>query len=132
MDLSPFVGVGWADKGRSTDACDCWGLVLLVYRAAFGIALPSYAEAYATPADRATVSGLIAGRRSEWAPVPAGQERPLDLVLMTEAGIPRHIGIVAGAGCVLHMVPQGESVIEPYTTGKIKHRVAGFFRHKST
>lgn len=131
MDLSPFVGLPWADKGRSPDGCDCWGLVMVVYRAALGIDLPSYAEQYATPADRAAVAALIAGHRSEWVEVPAGQERPLDLVLMTEAGIPRHIGLVAVPGYVLHMAGERDSIVEPYTTGKVKHRLAGFFRHQS-
>lgn len=131
MDLSAFVGLPWADKGRSEDGCDCWGLCCLVYRTALAIELPSYSEFYATPADRKAVSGLIAGHQPEWSEVHGGLERVLDLVLMTEAGIPRHIGIVARPGLVLHMAPGRESVIEPYTTGKVKHRLAGFFRHKS-
>lgn len=130
MDLSPFVGLPWADKGRTLDGCDCWGLVRLVY-AGHGVDLPSYSDLYATPADREAVSGLIAGHQLGWTEIPSRQERPLDLVLMTEAGIARHIGIVARPGLVLHMVPGRESVIEPYTTGKLSRRLAGFFRHKS-
>lgn len=131
MDLSRFVGMPWADKGRCEDGADCWGLVVIVFAIAAGITLPSYAEFYDSPADREAVSKLIDGHHSEWSEIQAGEERPLDLVLMMEAGRPRHIGIVVTQGFVLHIVPDRESVIEPYTTGKLRHRVSGFFRHKS-
>lgn len=131
MDLSAYVGLPWAEKGRGEDGLDCWGLLRLVYRETINCDLPSYSEAYVTTADRVALSALIAGELGPWREVPAGSERVLDAVLMTEAGIPRHVGVVARPGLVLHMAPGRESVIEPYTTGKLRLRLAGFFRHES-
>jgi cell wall-associated NlpC family hydrolase len=129
MNLSAYVGLPWSDGGRSHDGYDCWGLVRLVLAERLGIELPSYSGAYVTAADREAVSTLIKGGMSDWRPVSAGWERPLDAVLMTEAGIPRHIGIVSSPGYVLHMPPGRDSVVEPYRFGRLKMRVAGFFRH---
>jgi cell wall-associated NlpC family hydrolase len=130
MDLSPYVGLNFAEKGRGP-AYDCWGLVALVLRDRLGIDLPSYSERYVTTKDREALGALIAGERGPWREISPGQERALDAVLMTEAGTPCHIGLVARPGLVLHMAPGRESVIEPYTTGKLRLRLAGFFRHES-
>jgi hypothetical protein len=39
IDISPFVGLPYRNRGRDFDGCDCLGLVLLVY-AAHGVTLP--------------------------------------------------------------------------------------------
>lgn len=130
MNLSAYVGLPWSDGGRSRDGYDCFGLVRLVLAEQLGIELPSYSEAYVTASDREAVSTLIKGELGPWRSISAGWERPLDAVLMTEAGIPRHIGVVASTGYVLHMPPGRESVVEPYRFGKLRLRVAGFYRHE--
>lgn len=130
MNLSDYVGLPWGDGGRTRDGCDCWGLVRLVIADRLGITLPSYAGDYVTAEDREAVSTLIKGGLGPWRSISPGWERPLDAVLMTEAGIPRHIGVVASPGYVLHMPPGRDSVVEPYRFGKLKLRVAGFYRHE--
>jgi cell wall-associated NlpC family hydrolase len=129
MDLSQFVGIPWGQKGRSRDSCDCWGLAVMVHEAV-GITLPSFADDYTTTADRTHNRTLIDRTKPAWLPIRQGAERELDVILMTEAGVPCHIGIVAGRGMVLHARPGLDSVIEPYTTGKLKARIAGFYRYR--
>lgn len=131
MDLSEFVGLPWADKGRGPQGYDCWGLLQLVYHRRLAIELPDFSEAYVTAADRDAVAALIAGHRSPWREISAEAVRPLDGVVMLEGGSACHVGMIAAAGLVLHMVPEGDSVIEPYTTGKLRRRIAGFFRHEA-
>src|SRR5215212_8011515 len=120
--LDKFVGIPWGDKGRTVGAADCWGLTVLVYRT-IGIELPHYAEDYTTAADSAQCASLLNGHRSEWSEVTS--EIAYDLVLMTEGGAPRHVGIVVTPGLMLHMAPGRESVIENYRTGKYARRVVG-------
>ncbi len=133
MDLSEFVGLPWADKGRGPQGYDCWGLLALVYRQRLTIELPGFSEAYVTAADRVAIAELIDGRLgpSPWREVAQSEACTLDGVLMLEGGVPCHIGLVAAPGFVLHMVPERESVIEPFTTGKLRRRIAGFFRHEA-
>jgi hypothetical protein len=129
MDLDRFVGIPWQAKGRSLQAADCWGICYLVH-AAVGNMLPSFADDYMDPADRAWNAALIDGAKPAWDRVPFGGERDLDVILMTEAGVPCHIGVVARPGLVLHAVLGKDSVIEPYTTGKLRHRIAGIYRYR--
>lgn len=132
MDLSEFVGLPWADKGRGPQGYDCWGLLQLVYRRRLAIELPDFSEFYVTATDRNAVAAVIAGHRSPWREIAPDAVCPLDGVIMLEGGAACHVGIVASPGFVLHMVPEGDSVIEPYTTGKLRRRIDGFFRHEAS
>lgn len=131
MNLNRYVGLPWKDGGRGPDGYDCYGIVVLAYREILGINLPSFASDYVTTQDRKAIADVIAGRMGPWKPLVDGEERVLDAVLMTEGGVARHIGLVAAPGFVLHMVPLKDSVVEPYTTGKLRHRIAGFYRHEA-
>ena len=126
--LDDFVGVPWRDRGRDRNGCDCWGLARLVYRERLGIDLPSYVDDYASTADRSALDGLIRGEREPWRPVTADAAELFDVVLLRER--PWHIGVVAGAGLMLHM-PRGQtSTIEPYRTGRHRLRIDGLYRHE--
>lgn len=125
-----FVGIPYADKGRDAAGVDCWGLVCLVFAELRGIELPSYAERYVTGADRRAIAGLVAGELDPWAPVAPGDAQPFDGVLMREGRFPRHIGLVVGAGRMLHVQPGGTSQIERYGSGAIRPRICGFYRYR--
>lgn len=127
--LDSFVGLPWADRGRTREGCDCWGLVHLAY-AARGIALPSYSGAYSGVADKAAITDLFATERAPWASVEAGSEQPWDIVLLHER--PWHVGIVVGDGLMLHMPRERLSLIEPYTARNFARRIEGFYRYGAT
>lgn len=128
MDLSGYVGLPWRDGGRNLDGLDCYGLLALVYHSELCLDLPSYT--YPTAEDSRAIASLIDGELSPWHEIPSGAETYLDAVLMLEAGLARHIGLVASPGYVLHMRPGFDSVIETYRGGKLRRRIAGFFRHE--
>jgi cell wall-associated NlpC family hydrolase len=130
MDFSAYVGIPWEEHGRTTEACDCWGLLRAVYLNILGVELPSYSPHYATTRDRQAIAALVSSYRGDWREVRPGLERPLDAVLMTEAGVPMHIGLVVKPGHVLHIVRDGFSAIESYRAGKLSRRIAGFFRYE--
>jgi len=127
--LDPFVGLPWRDRGRTRDGCDCWGLARIVYRELLDIDLPSYVDCYASTADREALDGLISGERGPWIEVTDEAARLYDLVLLRER--PWHIGIVAGAGLMLHMPLRQASCIEPYRTGRHRLRISGHYRHRT-
>jgi len=131
MNLNDYIGLPFAERGRDRSGLDCWGLLALIYREQIGIELPSFAEAYTTTQDGEALSDLIAGNLGPWRSIPAGTERVGDGVLMTLACQPRHVGIVAAPGRVLHIERGMGSIIEPYTSPRIIRRIVGFFRHRS-
>jgi cell wall-associated NlpC family hydrolase len=130
MDLSEYVGIPFEERGRTRAGADCYGLLAIVYRERFGITLPSYSTDYVTVEDVTAVSDLIAGNIiGPWREIPSGTEKPGDGLLMSAAGLPYHIGIVAGAGRVLHVERGHGAIIESYHAFRLKRRVLGFYRH---
>lgn len=130
MVFDRFVGIPYLDKGRSIVGIDCWGLLHLCYRELRGVDLPSYAERYVTGSDRSAVARLIAGELDGWQEIPAGEETTFDGLLMREGSFPRHIGIVAAPGMVLHVQPGETSRIERYRSGNLANRIVGFYRYR--
>lgn len=130
MTFDEYVGLPWLDRGRDRNGTDCWGLLGMVYAERFGIVLPSFRDDYQTAADSDAVANLIAGNLSEWTEIAAGAERVGDGLLMSIAGLPRHIGVVVGKGVVLHIERGAGSLIESYHAMRLRRRVAGFYRHE--
>lgn len=125
-----FVGLPWRDGGRDATGYDCWGLLRLAFEQSRGVILPSYSEAYEGVADREAVAALFDAGRAAWAPVAAGGERPWDVVLLHHR--PWHVGIVVGAGRMLHIPHGGQSLIEPYTARNLARRIEGFYRYEAS
>lgn len=125
--LDAYVGLPWKDRGRTSDGCDCWGLLRIVYAKELGIELPDYSGDYDTVADRTVVAGLIDDGISDWVPVIPGTEQPLDAILIRQS--PWHIGVIVRRGLMLHMPRNQTSCIEPYDTGRWSRRVEGIYRY---
>jgi cell wall-associated NlpC family hydrolase len=124
-----YIGLPWQRCGRSRDGLDCWGLCVLVLAEQRGIELPSYSEDYTDAPERDEIAALIAHRPLDMVrPVPAGQERAFDLVLLRNRLLPDHIGVVVRPGLMLHILLGGEVVCDDYTAAEWCRRVVGFFR----
>lgn len=133
IDINPFdpyIGIPFKDRGRDRNGIDCWGLFVLVYREMFHIELPEYNGLYSTTADREATSALIEGNMGPWTEIPPGGEVIGDGVLMTNQGIPSHIGIVAARSLVLHIELGFGSLCQDYNSSILKRRVCGFYRHQ--
>ena len=124
-----YVGLPYADLGRSRDGLDCWGLVWLVYAEVLGIDLPSYADGYGSTEERREIAGLIDGAKSDWHRVtdPEG----FDLVTVRRGVLESHIGIVVAPGRMLHVTAQKPACIEAYSGGPYANRVTGIWRHRA-
>jgi len=127
-----FVGLPWRPHGRGRAGVDCWGLVCLVYHARYGIALPSYADAYGGvgEADAAHLAGLVRGEVQQWRPVQAGAEREGDLVVIRLFGLDCHTGVIVAPGWMLHNLDGTDVVLTRYRTTVWQRRVSGFWRHR--
>lgn len=134
-----YVGIPFADLGRDGDGCDCWGLVRLVVAEQAGIELPSLATSYGSEANLAAVGNTVETARvgGDWQRIAQGEERPLDLVEMstTVRGesrwviAPLHVGVVVGAGWLLHIERATAATLARYNDQTISRRVLGFWRH---
>jgi cell wall-associated NlpC family hydrolase len=118
--------------GRTRFGVDCWGLVRLVYADALRIELPSYVGSYLSVEERGEIAGLMleGSRRWPWTLVPrAMRERAYDVALFRRGAIAAHVGIVIGAGRMLHIERERESCIASYADGPYRHRLIEIYRH---
>lgn len=125
MNLAPFVGLPFEDKGRGP-AYDCWGLARHYLAHAIGVLLPDYGNLYATHEDRSQVTdgiktGLVEGWRHSDKPVVNC------LVIFKIAGQPWHIGVVVGRDRFLHIPPGETSCTERLSDPRWKNRIEGFY-----
>jgi len=127
--LDQYVGLPYLDHGRDRKGVDCWGLLRLIYAEQANITLPSYS--YDSAEDREAAARIIAGNEEPWFEIPECDVLPLDAVLMTRAGVECHVGVIVRRGYVLHIgLDFGDSIVEPYTTLRLKRRVTRFIRHE--
>jgi cell wall-associated NlpC family hydrolase len=132
LDAARYVGLPFAEHGRDRSGVDCYGLLRLVAAEEHGIALPSYAEGYATVTDLREIPALVAGGiEREWGQVDPGQEREGDAVLLRVLGQPLHVGIVLTPPRFLHVMKGIDACVEDYRSAVWTRRVLGFYRHRS-
>ena len=126
-----YIGVPYLPGGGTMQGADCWGLVKLVLEAECGIRVADYGGIrYRTPADRRQVALEAREYATGFDRVPMGQERAFDGVLLREAGLPIHVGVVVERGLILHVSSRTDAVIEPYPSMLFNgtDRILGFYR----
>jgi len=126
--VKKYIGIPFASNGRTTDGCDCYGLVRLVLRNEYGVDLPLLSDDYTDALNAAETARLFA----ENLPVLAGEKTagPQEgaVAVITEHGRPAHIGIVAGGGCILHTGIKTGSVCQRETHPGLRGRIEGYYR----
>lgn len=131
MDANFYIGLPYHDKGRTIEeGFDCWGLVRLVYQQEFGIVLPSYTEDYLSATEAKEIAQLINREKGAWSPVPLGEERFGDVVILRIIGYPTHVGVIWKPGFMLHTLEKINAVLEPYSSSLWRRRITGIIRHE--
>lgn len=125
---APYVGIPFADGGRSRTACDCWGLVKLVYADVLGIELPGYGEISARDLARVNARIREDSAAAPWVPV-VGLPRPFDVLVMR--GKPLHVGVMVDPRRVLHVEAATAAVVVPLTHPQVAMRRMGLHRHET-
>lgn len=125
-----YVGLPFADGGRTPAGLDCWGLVWLILRERFGLDLPSYAGAYPSTAEREEVSALVAigVPTLGWAPAPRPYRAGDGVVLRVE-NRPWHVGLMLNDDEFVHVPRNDFSLIDSITGSTWRRRVVGVYRH---
>lgn len=123
-----FVGIPFADLGRTRAGADCWGLVALVYRDMLGIALPDY-QGYASAHEHAEIAALVegAGGSPLWRRVT--EPKPCDILVFRRGPWSSHVGLVVQPGVMLHMAAGDCAKLEAYSAGRWAARLTGTYRY---
>tara|TARA_R110000796_G_scaffold45616_13_gene110295 strand:- start:3685 stop:4104 length:420 start_codon:yes stop_codon:yes gene_type:complete len=126
-----YVGIPYANMGRSALGCDCWGLARLVYDAELNITLPAYTEGYASSEEQAEIASLIGQETSTSVWDRVEDPAAFDVLLFRHGRFESHVGIYVHQGVMLHMATDDQSKHERFDQGRWKARLAGYFRHSN-
>ncbi|MCA0851303.1 C40 family peptidase [Salipiger thiooxidans] len=131
MSFSGFVGIPYADLGRTRQGADCYGLLRLVYAEALGIELASFSGAYGTCAEHAEIAALMAdeAETGPWRPIE--EIAPYDALLFRVGRFDCHVAIAVDARRMLHAHARSSSVIVPRSDRAWRDRFAGAYRHEA-
>jgi len=130
-----YIEIPFVDHGRDWTGCDCYGLGRLALKEECGIELPSLLDVYKNIKDVDTLTARInevSAQEEVWIPIPKGQEKEFDIIVLRILGLPIHMGIVTTKGNMLHIIDGSNAQEVPYTKGEWAnpHKLIGFYRHK--
>jgi cell wall-associated NlpC family hydrolase len=134
MTMSDFIlramSVPFADKGRSYESWDCFGLVFCAYRDVFGVQLPAYTDDYddagESSATRAQIKDAVLEHKRKWEQVDNPQA--MDVVLFCLGGQPLHVGLMIDKKNFIHCEKKIGVVIENIHDTRWKLRKEGVYR----
>jgi cell wall-associated NlpC family hydrolase len=124
-----YVGIPFEKDGNDKKGCDCWRLVVLVYKDRLGIELPDFAGAYVdgSLASLKKVSRMIRDGKQSWQKVD--KPIPFDVILLRTGSMVYHVGLVIDRKRMLHVMEGINSTIEEFTGIQWKKKVEGFYRY---
>jgi len=125
--VKKYIGISFVSNGRTLAGCDCYGLVRLVLSNEYGIELPELSDNYTDALNVKETARLF----KENIPILAGRKitAPAEkaVVVITEHGVAAHIGIVAGAGYILHTGIKTGSICQRETHPGLRGRIEGYY-----
>jgi len=128
-----YIGIDFVEKGRNIEkdgGLDCWGLCKIVWQNEFDLYVPSYSEEYNDLSEKDKISSCIDySIDKEWVEVDNPQIG--DGVVFEICNVKFHIGVIIDARYdrFLHIVRNGNSCVEKYTSPMWNKRLEGFYRH---
>jgi len=128
MNIKNYIGIPFLKNGNDREGCDCWKLIVMVYREQLGIELPDYAEIFVDDslASLRRVARTMKEERLKWRQVQT--PIPYDVILLRIDGLVCHAGLVIDRRRMLHIMDGTDSTVEEFTGLQWKQRVEGFYR----
>ena len=129
MDMLEYIGIPFLEDGNTRAGCDCYRLVVMVYKDKLGIDLPDFAGIFVdgSLASLKKVTRHIRETKKTWQKVD--KPAPFDVILLRTGNMVYHVGVVVGRRSMLHIDEGINSVIEEFTCIEWKHKVEGFYHY---
>lgn len=129
--VNEYIGIPYKSRGRDRTGLDCWGLMCLVWAEKLGRPLPPYEGVDWYKGQRpATIGSTAVEYASQFTPVPFGEEKLGDGILIRMRGHPFHLGLVLSPGWMLHTHEDAGACIENYHSMTWRQRIDGIYRYE--
>lgn len=109
MDYSKYIGIPFADNGRTIDGYDCWGLVKALYLEFHGVSLPDFVYDEATEDTVALFFIDELNIKQAWENV---EPQEGSIAVFQIAGLVRHAGFMISPTEFIHTIDGTQTVIE--------------------
>lgn len=129
-----YVGIPFAEHGRTREGCDCWGLAMLITSEVFGNTLPDLQYQSVGDLEENHKLYLAAGSLLPgWSEIkkPIKMQSGDIVVLKVQAGLPVHVGIVTEPGWFIHCWRGGNATCERMDSPWWRSRIDSFWRCRS-
>ena len=129
MWVDDYIGIPFGKNGSTRESCDCWRLVVMVYKDKLNIDLPDFSGIFVdgSLASLRKVTKHIRETKKTWQKVD--KPIPFDVILLRTGNMVYHVGVVAGRRSMLHIDDGINSVIEEFTTLQWENKIEGFYRY---
>lgn len=126
-----YVGLPYKPGGRTRDGLDCWGLCSLIWAEEFGRPIPEYDGPFWRPgASAEEVAKAAEAFAARFTPVPFGEERCGDGIMLRMRGAVMHIGMVIIPGTMLHIEAKADACLESYRSTIWAPRATAIYRYE--
>lgn len=122
MWWAKYIGIPFAEVGRTRQGADCWGLVRLVYEQEKGIYLPAWSE-HEGIKDTERVGIEVKEAHKFFSKVEEPQ--PFAMAYFASAITVAHVGILIDKTHMLHTLQGKDACIEPWSP--MLHLLKGFY-----
>ncbi len=129
MDVSGYSDIPFVEHGRDHSGCDCYGLLILLFKEQFGIDLPPYYSG-SSRHDAVAIAALIEPERSRWLEVKEADAMPGDVVLLKIWNQPMHVGMIFAPGRMIHAIQDVGVCVGRLDDKEWRDRKLGFYRHE--
>ncbi len=126
--FSDFIGIPYGDENnQDPDRLNCWQICERIMVECFGVQPPTYDY----QGEFKKVESCFVENLSQWDEVLLEDRQPGDLVLLSIAGHPIHLGILIYRNIMVHTLDSVGSCTEDITRVSWQKRIKGFYRWRS-
>ena len=126
--VNKYVGIPFKSGGRTSDGCDCYGLVRMVLKNEYSLILPMLDGKYIDALDTETTKELF----RQYVPLLCGDkiEKPEEkaIAVIKTQGLATHVALYAGDGFIIHTMLNTGTVCERLSNPTLTGRIEGWYR----
>lgn len=125
--VKKYVGIPFKSGGRTSEGCDCYGLIRMILKNEYSTELPALDDKYMDALDTKITKELF----RHYVPLICGKrinepEEKAIAVIKTQ-GLATHVALYAGDGYIIHTMLNTGTVCERLSSPTLTGRIEGWY-----